>query len=136
MLEIANLSVSYGKHQALDGVAASVSAGELVVMLGANGAGKSTFLRAVAGITPKAPGAAVTLNGVEIADLAPHDIVEAGIALVPEGRGIFGELSVLENLKLGANPKRARAHETQNMETYPRSVSGAGESAENRSPGR
>lgn len=116
MLEIANLSVSYGKHQALESVSASVSTGELVVMLGANGAGKSTFLRSVAGITPKAPGAAITLNGVEISSLAPHEIVEAGIALVPEGRGIFGELSVLENLKLGANPRRARAHEAKNME--------------------
>ena len=116
MLEIADLSVSYGKHQALDGVSANVTQGELVVMLGANGAGKSTFLRAVVGITPKAPGAKVMLDGQDISALAPHEVVEAGIALVPEGRGIFGELSVQENLRLGANPKRARAHAAANMD--------------------
>lgn len=116
MLEIAGLSVFYGKHQALDGVAATVTQGELVVMLGANGAGKSTFLRAVAGITPKAPGASVSLGGRDIAALPPHDVVEAGIALVPEGRGVFGELSVQENLRLGANPRRARSHAAANMD--------------------
>jgi len=97
-------------------VSANVTQGELVVMLGANGAGKSTFLRAVAGITPKAPGGKVILDGQDISALAPHEVVEAGIALVPEGRGIFGELSVQENLRLGANPKRARAHAAANMD--------------------
>jgi branched-chain amino acid transport system ATP-binding protein len=116
MLEIADLSVSYGKHQALDGVSANVTQGELVVMLGANGAGKSTFLRAVAGITPKAAGAQITLDGQDISALAPHDVVEAGIALVPEGRGVFGELSVQENLRLGANPRRARPQAAANMD--------------------
>jgi len=116
MLEISNLSVSYGKHQALDGVSANVSQGELVVMLGANGAGKSTFLRAVAGITPKAAGGKVMLDGRDISALAPHEVVEAGIALVPEGRGVFGELSVQENLRLGANPLRARPHAAANMD--------------------
>ena len=116
MLEIADISVFYGRHQALDGVAASVARGEIVVMLGANGAGKSTFLRAVAAITPKAQGGKVTLDGRDLSGLPPHEIVEAGIALVPEGRGIFGELTVLENLRLGANPKRARAAEAENLE--------------------
>lgn len=116
MLEIAKLSVSYGKHQALDNVSATVTQGELVVMLGANGAGKSTFLRAVAGITPKAPGGVVTLDGRDISALPPHEVVEAGIALVPEGRGVFGDLSVHENLRLGANPRRARPHAEANME--------------------
>lgn len=116
MLEVAGLSVFYARHQALDGVGFSVSKGEIAVMLGANGAGKSTLLRAVAGLTPKAPGAAISLNGTDITGEAPHAIVEAGIALVPEGRGIFGDLTVHENLVLGANPKRARAAEAENME--------------------
>ncbi len=116
MLEVSNLSVFYGRHQALDGAAASVAKGEIVVMLGANGAGKSTFLRAVAGITPKAPGASIRLDGRDISGLPPHETVEAGIAMVPEGRGIFGELSVDENLRLGAQPRRARAGETDNRE--------------------
>lgn len=116
MLEIENVSVSYGQHRALDGVSAHVAKGEIVVMLGANGAGKSTFLRAVSAITPKAEGGIVRLDGVDLSSLPPHEIVEAGIALVPEGRGIFGELTVLENLRLGANPARARSSETQNLE--------------------
>ena len=85
-------------------------------MLGANGAGKSTFLRAVAGITPKADGARIVLNGQDLAALPPHEIVEAGISLVPEGRGVFGQLTVHENLLLGANPKRARPHQAANLE--------------------
>ena len=116
MLEIENVSVSYGQHQALDGVSANVAKGEIVVMLGANGAGKSTFLRAVSAITPKAEGGRVRLDGVDLSSLPAHEIVEAGVALVPEGRGIFGELSVLENLRLGANPRRARASEPENLE--------------------
>ena len=116
MLEISNLSVFYGRHQALDDASASVSKGEIVVMLGANGAGKSTFLRAAAGLTAKASGATVRLDGRELAALPAHEVVEAGIALVPEGRGIFGDLSVEENLKLGAQPKRARAGEAANRE--------------------
>jgi branched-chain amino acid transport system ATP-binding protein len=116
VLEISNLSVFYGRHQALDGASASVSKGEIVVMLGANGAGKSTFLRAAAGLTVKAPGASVRLDGRELAALPSHEVVEAGIALVPEGRGIFGELTVDENLRLGAQPKRARAGEAENRE--------------------
>ena len=116
MLEIENVSVSYGQHLALDGVSANVSKGEIVVMLGANGAGKSTFLRAVSAITPKAEGGRVKMEGRDLTALPAHEIVEAGIALVPEGRGIFGELSVLENLRLGANPQRARSSEAQNLE--------------------
>ncbi|MGB0632396.1 MAG: ABC transporter ATP-binding protein [Alphaproteobacteria bacterium] len=115
MLEIENVSVFYGRHQALDGVSASVAKGEIVVMLGANGAGKSTFLRAVSAITPKA-GGRVGLEGNDLTNLAAHEIVEAGVALVPEGRGIFGELTVLENLRLGANPKRARTAEAENLD--------------------
>lgn len=116
MLEVANLSVFYGRHRAVEGVTMSVSPGEIVVMLGANGAGKSTFLRAVTGLTPKAAGARITMDGKDITDLPAHDIVEAGIALVPEDRGIFAALTVAENLQLGAQPRRARAREAHNMD--------------------
>ena len=109
MFEARNISVAYGKHRALEGVSATVAAGEIVAMLGANGAGKSTFLKAVTGLVAKDEGGRVTLDGREIGDLPPHEIVESGVALVPEGRGLFDELTVTENLTLGAYPKRARA---------------------------
>src|SRR5262245_26860942 len=102
MLEVADLSVRYGKHLALDGVSLSVGAGEIVVMLGANGAGKSSCLKALGGMVGHMPGARITLGGMDLAELPAHEIVEAGLALVPEDRGIFADLSVRENLLLGA----------------------------------
>jgi len=116
MLETRNLSVFYGRHRALENVSVSVSKGEIVVMLGANGAGKSTFLRAVAGQTRKTEGGAVLMDGTDITRRPPHEIVETGVALVPEDRGIFADLTVQENLTLGAYPARARAGEVQNLE--------------------
>ncbi len=117
MLEIAQLSVSYGRHLALRDAALSVKAGEIVVLLGANGAGKSTLLKAVAGLVPAHvpahAGARIELDGQALQGLAAHRIVELGLALVPEGRGVFGELSVAENLALGAFPARARAGEAR-----------------------
>jgi branched-chain amino acid transport system ATP-binding protein len=115
MLESRGVSVFYGRHRAVENVSLTVSPGEIVVMLGANGAGKSTLLRAIAGQTPP-QGGAVLMDGVDITRRPPHDIVEAGIATVPEDRGIFAELTVHENLTLGANPRRARAHEAANLE--------------------
>jgi ABC-type branched-subunit amino acid transport system ATPase component len=116
MLEVAGLSVQYGKHRAVDDAALSVAASEIVVILGANGAGKSTLLKAVAGLQPPGAGARVALGDRELVGLPPHQIVEAGLALVPEGRGIFGELTVRENLLLGAFARRARAGEAHNRE--------------------
>ncbi len=115
MLEIAGLSVAYGKHRALDDVKLSVSQNEIVVILGANGSGKTSLLKAVAGIVSKSA-AKVSLGGRDLMKLRANDIVEAGLALVPEGRGIFGELTVRENLMLGAYAKRARAKEKDNLE--------------------
>ncbi|MGE0564515.1 MAG: ABC transporter ATP-binding protein [Pseudolabrys sp.] len=115
MLEVAGLSAAYGKHRALENIALDVKAGEIVVILGANGAGKTTLLKAIGGGVRPAPGARIVMNGRDLANIAPHNIVEAGIALVPEGRGIFGELTVRENLLLGAFPKRARAGEAANL---------------------
>jgi branched-chain amino acid transport system ATP-binding protein len=116
MLECKNVSVSYGRHRALDGVSITVAPGEIVVMLGANGAGKSTLLRAIAGQTPTHEGSVVIMDGVEIQRRPAYDIVETGLAMVPEDRGIFTELTVHENLLLGAHPKRARPRETENMD--------------------
>jgi branched-chain amino acid transport system ATP-binding protein len=116
MLEIAGISVQYGKHRAVDDAALNVAANEIVVILGANGAGKSSLLKAVAGLQPPGAGARVALGGRELVGLPAHQIVEAGLALVPEGRGIFGELTVRENLLLGAFARRARAGETRNRE--------------------
>src|SRR5690606_24759362 len=110
MLEVKDLSVSYGRHRALDGVALRVDKGEICVILGANGAGKSTLLKAIAGMVRPESGS-VMMNGRQIFGMKAHRIVEEGIALVPEGRGIFGDLTVAENLQLGAYAARARAHE-------------------------
>ena len=116
MLECKNLSVFYGQHHALDQVSLRIEPGEIVVILGANGAGKSSLLKAIAGMIPTFQGSEVHMNGINISDFPAHDIVETGLALVPEGRGIFGDLTVLENLKLGAFPERAEASETLNLE--------------------
>jgi branched-chain amino acid transport system ATP-binding protein len=116
MLESRGISVFYGRHRALENVSLTVSKGEIVVMLGANGAGKSTFLRAVAGQVRKREGGSVLMDGRDITRQPAHEIVEAGIALVPEDRGIFADLTVQENLVLGAYPRRARPSETENMD--------------------
>ena len=116
MLEVAGLSIRYGKHLALDGVSLSVGRGEIVVMLGANGAGKSSCLKALGGMVRPLPGARISLAGADLAALAPHEVVEAGLALVPEDRGIFADLSVRENLKLGAFTRRAAAGEAENLQ--------------------
>lgn len=114
MLEVARLSASYGPHRAVDSVALTVGRGETVAILGANGAGKTTLLKALAGLVPAE--SSVTFEGRRLEAADPHRIVERGIALVPEGRGIFGDLTVRENLMLGAFPKRARAHEAATLD--------------------
>jgi branched-chain amino acid transport system ATP-binding protein len=124
MLEVRAISAFYGKHRALDGVSLDVGRGEIVAILGGNGAGKTTLLKVIAGLVPAAAGARVTMSGRELAGIPAHQIVEAGLALVPEGRGIFGEMSVRENLLLGAFPARARRSEAATLdmvlELFPR----------------
>ena len=115
MLEVGNLAVDYGKHVALHGVSLAMKEGETVVILGANGAGKSSLLKAVAGLVPVRDGGAIDFAGARIAGLLPHRILEHGIALVPEGRGLFPDLTVAENLQLGAYARRARRDEAENM---------------------
>ena len=116
MLEVRDLSVSYGLHRALAGAGLSVGRGEIVVILGANGAGKTTLLKAICGISEGRVTGEVTLEGQDLTGQPPDRIVEAGIALVPEGRGIFGDLSVRENLMLGAYARRARDDAAGNLE--------------------
>jgi branched-chain amino acid transport system ATP-binding protein len=116
MLEVQGLTVAYGQHRALEGASLRVARGEIVVILGANGAGKSTLLKAISGICEGKVAGSVTLQGTELLGLPAHRIVEEGIALVPEGRGVFGDLTVAENLTLGAHPGRARDEAQGNMD--------------------
>ena len=115
LLEVSQLSVSFGKHKAVDGASFTLAAAEVVVILGANGAGKSTLLKALGGMVAPQAGGSVSMGGVGMLGMPAHRVVEAGVALVPEGRGIFGELSVRENLLLGAFAQRARAHAEQTL---------------------
>ena len=116
MLEVSGVSAFYGKHRALDGVSLNVARGEIVVILGANGAGKTTLLKVIGGLLPAAPGSRLAVGGRDMAGVPAHNIVAAGVALVPEGRSIFGELTVRENLLLGAYPAHARAREADNLD--------------------
>lgn len=102
ILEVNALSVSYGPVRAVRGVSIHVAAGEVVAIVGSNGAGKTSFMRAVAGLLP-ADGE-VRLNGVEVSKLPPHRRNRAGLALVPEGRLLFNSLTVVENLRVSAPP--------------------------------
>ncbi len=108
MLEVSGLSLHYGQHLALDSVALRAARGESIVILGANGAGKSSLLKSISGLVRPDPGTEIRLEGKSILSLPAHRVLEAGIALVPEGRGIFGELTVEENLLLGGFAPRAR----------------------------
>lgn len=101
LLEIENLNVYYDKIHALHGISLEVDQGEIVTLIGANGAGKSTTLRAISRLVPISEGQ-IRFNGEDITNLKAHIIVEKGISHVPEGRRIFSELSVRENLMMGA----------------------------------
>jgi branched-chain amino acid transport system ATP-binding protein len=100
-LEISNLTVAYGAITAVRGISLTVGEGQIVALLGANGAGKSSTLRAISGITPVASGM-IRFDGLEITDWPPHKIVACGISQAPEGRMIFANLTVRENLLMGA----------------------------------
>jgi branched-chain amino acid transport system ATP-binding protein len=107
MLEIKNLQVSYGAISALHDVSLSVKAGSIVTLIGCNGAGKSTTLRAISGLI-KRQGGEIVYDGKNIAGLRPHRIVELGLSHVPEGRMVFANLTVHENLMMGAYLQRDR----------------------------
>ncbi|HEY9088510.1 MAG TPA: ABC transporter ATP-binding protein [Anaerolineaceae bacterium] len=99
MLKVEDLVVSYGSIEALHGISLNVRPGEIVTLIGANGAGKSTLLRSISGIVPVQKGR-IFLDGQDLRKVPAHRIVELGVAHVPEGRGIFANLTVTENLKL------------------------------------
>ncbi len=101
MLKIENLKVSYGAIEAVKGISLEVPDGKIVTLIGSNGAGKSTTLRAVTGLVPAAEGS-ITYNGADITNAATDKIVSNGITLSPEGRKVFPDLTVLENIKIGA----------------------------------
>lgn len=107
MLAVADLAVRYGPVAALRGVSLAAEEGEVVGIVGPNGAGKSTLLLAVAGAVRAAAGT-VRLRGETLSNLPPEEVVRRGLALVPEGRALFGELTVEENLRLGATIRRDR----------------------------
>jgi branched-chain amino acid transport system ATP-binding protein len=115
VLEIAGLRAAYGPIEALRGVDLEVRAGELVCLLGANGAGKSTTLRTISGLLRPTAGR-IAFEGRSIAGLSPATILEAGIAHCPEGRRVFPYLSVEENLLMGAYVRRDRAGITADLE--------------------
>lgn len=101
MLKIENLKVSYGAIEAVKGISLEVPDGKIVTLIGSNGAGKSTTLRAVTGLVPSAEGS-IHYNGNDITNAATDKIVSNGITLSPEGRKVFPDLTVLENIKIGA----------------------------------
>ncbi|MBR3992305.1 MAG: ATP-binding cassette domain-containing protein, partial [Anaerotignum sp.] len=101
MLEIKNLVVSYGGIEAVKGIDMIVPEGQIVTLIGANGAGKSTTMKSISGLV-KPKQASILYNGQEIVGKTPDQIVSLGITLVPEGRRVFPNLTVLENLKIGA----------------------------------
>jgi branched-chain amino acid transport system ATP-binding protein len=106
LLEIEGLVARYGAVEALHGISLEVAEGEIVSLLGANGAGKSTTLKVISRVIPPA-GGTVRFDGRSLEGLEPEDVVALGIAHVPEGRRIFPGLTVLDNLRLGATPRRA-----------------------------
>ena len=105
LLEIKDLRVSYGGIEALKGISFHVEEGQIVTLIGANGAGKSTTLRAISGLAPVKSGA-ILYDGQAINGLNPQKIVSMGVGMVPEGRRVFPDLTVLENMKIGAYLRR------------------------------
>jgi branched-chain amino acid transport system ATP-binding protein len=123
VLEVQGLDAAYGEVRALTGVSVRVAAGEIVALVGSNGAGKTTLLRAIAGLTRPRAGR-VLWHGEDLGALPPHRVVERGVAMVPEGRRLFGHMTVEENLGLGAFGARARPERAASLarvyEIFPR----------------
>jgi branched-chain amino acid transport system ATP-binding protein len=107
LLELEDVRVHYGKVEALKGVSVTVDEGEIVTLIGANGAGKSTTLKTISGVRPVTSGS-IRFEGEDIVGVAPHKLVEMGICQAPEGRGVFPGMSVLENLEMGAYARKGK----------------------------
>src|SRR3979411_1642668 len=115
MLELSGVCASYGSVPAITNVSITIGEGEAVGLLGANGAGKSTTLRVVSGLVKLSAGS-ITFAGINLASLPSHRIPELGIAHVPEGRQVFPEMTVQENLEIGAYVPKAKAERARTME--------------------
>jgi branched-chain amino acid transport system ATP-binding protein len=115
MLEVEHLNTYYGQIHALRDVSITVEQGEIVTIIGANGAGKSTMLKTTSGLLKPRSGS-IRLDGEDLTLLRPHEIVTKGVVQVPEGRRIFGQLTVLENLDMGAFTSRDGQKNKENME--------------------
>ena len=115
MLEVKGISVAYGDIQVLSGVTLHVKEGEIVTLIGSNGAGKTTTLNAISGLMG-IRGGTITLDSLRIDQMPPHRIIELGATQIPEGRELFPEMTVLENLQLGAYLPRARASSGESLE--------------------
>lgn len=115
LLEIKDLEVYYGMIQAIKGISFEVRQGEVIALIGANGAGKTTTLQTITGMIPSKKGT-ITFNGVDITRIPGHKIVPMGMAHVPEGRRVFAQLSVLDNLKLGAFTRKDKAEINETLQ--------------------
>jgi len=115
MLHIENLQVYYGAINAIKGISFDVEQGEIIALIGANGAGKTTILHTISGLVPAKSGS-ITFNGTELTKTPAHKIVSMGMAHVPEGRRIFQELTVYENLMLGAFTRKDKAEIENTLE--------------------
>lgn len=115
MLKITDLHVAYGGIKALRGIDLEVPEGKIVTLIGANGAGKSTTLRAISGLVTPVQGS-ITYNGKELLGMPINKIIEEGIVMVPEGRRVFPDMSVLENLKIGAYLRKDKAGIVEDIE--------------------
>jgi len=115
MLEVNDIHTYYGNIHALKGISLTVEKGEIVTLIGSNGAGKTTTLRSICGLQKPRQGS-ISLEGEDIGPFKPHEIVAKGVAMVPEGRGIFARLTVAENLDLGAYTRRDRAGIQKDLE--------------------
>ena len=116
MLELSNVSAAYGDIRALWDVSLRVEKGNIVTLLGSNGAGKTTTLRTVSGVLHPV-GGNILFEGESIVNRAPHDIVELGIAHIPEGRRLFPDMTVIENLEMGSYPPNARSRRRQTLQS-------------------
>jgi branched-chain amino acid transport system ATP-binding protein len=115
LLEVKDLEVAYGETQVLWGVSLAIEKGEITCLVGSNGAGKTTTLRAISGVLPIKSGK-IFFSGMDITELEPHKRVELGIAHIPEGRRLFPDMKVIENLKAAAYTKEARKNFNDSLE--------------------